>query len=422
VALIEGGKVGGTCVNVGCVPKKAMWYLAEAADQIELARTYGFDVQAGPVDWAHFVALREAYIDRIHASYDRRLAAADISRFSGNGKLLGEGRVAVGELVLRAPHILLATGGSATHLDVPGAERAVDSDGFFALRSQPRRVALIGSGYIAVELAAVFAALGSEVAVIARGRRLLGHFDEELGLVLAERLAEHAIRVHTGCPVAALAAGEGDTTRIELVGGETIGPFDCVIQAIGRHPNSADLGLEATAVEVDGAGHVLVDAMQNTAEEGVYALGDLTGPIALTPVAISQGRKLADRLFGGQTEARFDPRMVPSVVFSHPPVATIGISEAEAVEAHGREAVRTYRSRFTPMQWSLAGRRESQTFMKLICVGVDEKIIGLHMIGPAVDEMLQGFAVAIKMGATKADFDATIAIHPTSSEELVLMA
>ncbi len=421
VALIERDRVGGTCVNVGCVPKKAMWYLAEAAEQVALARSYGFDLPTAVVDWAHFVAEREAYIGRIHASYDRRLSAADITRFEGAGRLLGEGRVAVGEQILTAPHILLATGGSPTHLSIPGAERALDSDGFFALKSQPRRVALIGSGYIAVELAGVFAALGSEVAVVVRGPRLLSHFDEELGAVLAERLAEQRIRIHTACPVAALEPAERDATILRLVGGESIGPFDCVIQAIGRHPNSAGLGLEDTAVQLDEFGHVLVDAQQDTGEAGVHALGDLTGPIALTPVAIDQGRKLADRLFGGQPAARFDPNLVASVVFSHPPVATIGMSEAAAVACHGREAVKLYRARFTPMQWSLAGRRESQTFMKLVCVGVEERVIGLHMIGPGVDEMLQGFAVAIKMGACKADFDATIAIHPTSSEELVLL-
>ncbi len=421
VALIERDRVGGTCVNVGCVPKKAMWYLAEAAEQIALARSYGFDLPSAEVDWAHFVAEREAYIGRIHASYDRRLSAADITRYSGVGRLLGEGRVAVGEQTLAATHILLATGGSATHLAIPGAERAIDSDGFFELKAQPRRVALIGSGYIAVELAGVLAALGSEVALVARGPRLLSHFDEELGMVMAERLVEHQIRVHADAPVAALEAADSDTTTLRLAGGESIGPFDCVIQAIGRHPNSAGLGLESTAVQRDDYGHILVDPQQNTAEAGVYALGDLTGPIALTPVAIEQGRKLADRLFGGQPEARFDPHMVPSVVFSHPPVATIGPSEAAAVASHGREAVQVYRARFTPMQWSLAGRREAQTFMKMVCVGVEEKVIGLHLIGPGVDEMLQGFAVAIKMGACKADFDATIAIHPTSSEELVLL-
>jgi glutathione reductase (NADPH) len=422
VALIERDRVGGTCVNVGCVPKKAMWYLAEAAEQIALARSYGFELPSGPVDWNHFVTEREAYIDRIHGSYDRRLAAADIARFNGSGRLLGKGRVAVGDQILRASHILLATGGSATHLAIPGAERAIDSDGFFALRSQPRRVALIGSGYIAVELAGVFAALGSEVAIVVRGPRLLSHFDEELGMVLAERLAEQRIQIHTACPVTALEPGDDATTTLRLTGGESLGPFDCVIQAIGRHPNSADLGLEHTAVEIDAYGHVKVNAQQDTAEAGVHALGDLTGPIALTPVAIAQGRKLADRLFGGQPEACFDPNLVPSVVFSHPPVATIGMSEAEAVACHGRDAVRIYRARFTPMQWSLAGRRQAQTFMKMVCVGGEEKVIGLHLIGPGVDEMLQGFAVAIKMGACKADFDATIAIHPTSSEELVLLA
>lgn len=418
VGLIEGGELGGTCVNVGCVPKKAMWYAAEVAEQLGLAQRYGFDVTPGPLDWSHFVSQREAYIDRVHQSYHRRLSAASITRIAGRGKLLGPRTVEVCDDTYEADHIVLATGARPTHLNVEGSELAVDSDGFFALNSQPRRVALIGSGYISVELAGVFAALGSEVTIVARGGRLLSHFDRELGMELAEHLAGHGIRVLTGARTERLFRDD-DGICLQFEGGEHVGAFDSVIQAIGRQPNSDELGLEHTAVKTDPAGMVVVDEWQNTGEAGIYALGDLTGPVALTPVAIVQGRKLADRLFAGATDSRFEPGCVATVVFSHPPVATVGITEDEAIEAHGSEAVQTYRSRFKPMQWSLAGE-DSQSFMKMICVGAEQRVVGLHLLGPGVDEMMQGFAVAIKMGATKADFDASVAIHPTSSEEIVL--
>ena len=419
VGLIEGGALGGTCVNVGCVPKKAMWYAAEVAEQGKLAQHYGFDVNFGKLDWQHFIEQRQAYITRIHQSYQRRLGEAGITRIAGRGRLLGHGQVEVGGEVYQAEHIILATGAHATHLNLPGAELAIDSDGFFALREQPRRVALIGSGYIAVELAGVFAALGSEVTVVARSGRLLSHFDRELGMALGEHLGAHGIRVLTGALTEKLSRDD-DGITLHFGGGERVGVFDCVIQAVGRAPNSHDLGLERTAIRPLDSGMIEVDRWQNTAEAGVYALGDLTGPMALTPVAIAQGRKLADRLFGGHSDARFDPAYVPTVVFSHPPVATVGETEESAVQRHGPDQVHTYRIRFKPMQWSLSGADLGQSFMKMVCVGEQQKVVGLHLLGPGVDEMMQGFAVAIKMGACKADFDATVAIHPTSSEEVVL--
>ncbi len=419
VGLIEGGALGGTCVNVGCVPKKAMWYAAEAAEQIRLAQSYGFKLSVGTLDWAHFVAQREAYIKRIHQSYIRRLAEAGISRIAGRGRLVGAGQVEVAGVAYSAEHIILATGARATHLDLPGGELAIDSDGFFALSAQPKRVVLIGSGYIAVELAGVFAALGSEVTVVARGGRLLSHFDCDLGMALAEHLGAHGIRVLTGARTERIFKDDKGLC-LEFAGGEQVGGFDAVIQAVGRQPNSDDLGLEHSAVRTDAQGHVIVDQWQNTDQNGVYALGDLTGPIALTPVAIVQGRKLADRLFNGDEQARFVAENVPTVVFSHPPVATVGLTEEAAIQAHGVDQVRSYRIRFRPMQWSLASADAGQSFMKMVCVGNEQRVVGLHLLGPGVDEMMQGFAVAVKMGATKADFDATVAIHPTSSEEVVL--
>ncbi len=413
VALLEPRALGGTCVNVGCVPKKAMWYAAETAGQLQLASRYGFDVKAGSLDWPHFVALREAYIDRVHQSYDRRLAKAGIEVIPAAGRLVEPGVVDAGGQTLHAPHVLIATGGRSRRLDVTGAELAIDSDGFFDLRACPERVAIVGGGYIGVELAGVLQALGAQVELLARGP-LLRAFDRELVTALAELMRGEGIGVHVDTPVP---AARRDEDGIVLDGFDQ--PFDCLIHAAGRVPNSDRIGLDAVGVAVDDKGYVTVDRFQDTNVPGIHALGDVTGHVELTPAAIAAGRKLADRLFGGATEAHLDYRNIPSVVFSHPPLATVGLTEAEARDQFG-DSVHCYTSRFKPMQWSLAGRGD-MALMKLVVSGEDERVRGVHILGPGADEMMQGFAVAVKMGARKVDFDATVAIHPTSSEELVLM-
>lgn len=417
VALLEPGALGGTCVNVGCVPKKAMWYAAQMAESQQLALDYGFASTPGALDWPTFVSHRQNYIERIHASYRKRLAESRIELIDAFGTLSGPNTVMAGMRELRAAHLVIATGARPRRLDRPGFDLGTVSDGFFALRECPRRVAIVGGGYIGVEFAGVLRTLGAEVELFARGHLLRG-FDTEMSLALGDSMREQGIKVHYLCDVDAV-HGDPGKLMLDCDDGDRRGPYDALLWAVGRIPNSADLGLEACGVGMDKAGHILVDSQQNTHTEGIYALGDVTSRIALTPVAVAAGRKLADRLFGGQPDACLDYENIPSVVFSHPPLAGVGMAEHVAREIHG-DSVRTYTARFTPMQLALS-RHPQKSLMKLVCVGEDERVVGVHILGPGADEMLQGFAVAVKMGARKADFDATVAIHPTSSEELVLM-
>ncbi len=419
VALLEPGALGGTCVNVGCVPKKAMWIAAQTAISQGLAVEYGFDLVPGALDWEHFVARRERYIDHIHEGYRQRIARLDIELIAEHGRLVGTDTVEAGERTICAPHVVIATGAHARQLDVPGFDLGFTSDGFFDLRACPRRVAIIGGGYIGVEFSGVLNALGAEVCIYSRSHLMRG-FDAELAQALAGRMRDSGIEINYACSANALRrADDGERVIMDCSKGGELEPFDALIWAVGRLPNSGGIGLEALDVALGEQGEILTDAKQNSSVPGVYALGDVTGRQPLTPVAVAAGRRLADRLFGGQPEACLDYDCIPSVVFGHPPLAGVGLNEEEARSVHG-DAVRVHRSRFTPMAASLAGR-DAQSFMKLVCVGADETVVGVHMLGEGCEEMLQGFALAVKLGARKADFDATVAIHPTSSEEMVLM-
>lgn len=417
VALLEPNALGGTCVNVGCVPKKAMWYAAQLAHDIERARDYGFDVAPGLLDWPHFVARRQGYIDRIHAAYRMRLADAGIEVIETHGRLLSAGRVDAQGRILEAPHVLVATGGRPRRLSTPGFEKGMVSDDFFDLRACPRSVAVIGGGYVGVELASVLHALGSRVDLYARST-LLSHFDDELGEALADAMRAEGIGVHLHADAPALLQRDGGLACSGVESGDAA-PYERVLWAIGRVPNTEHIGRENVPLALDAEGHLQTDDRQNTSVDGVYAVGDVTGREALTPVAIAAGRHLSDRLFGGQPDAHLDYADIPSVVFAHPPLGMVGLSEAQARQRHGDD-VRVYRARFTPMQSALSAHPQ-QTLMKLVCVGAEERVAGVHLFGPGSDEMLQGFAVAVKMGARKTDLDATVAIHPTSAEELVLM-
>ena len=418
VALLEPGALGGTCVNVGCVPKKAMWFAAELAEAQRIARDVGFDVQPGELRWPEFVARRSAYIDGIHASYRRRFAELGIELVAEPGRFVAHDRIATPTREFEAGHVLVATGARSRREPIPGGELGIDSDGFFALRASPRRVAIVGSGYIAVELAGVLRALGSEVVLFARGERLLGAFDRELGEALAEAMRARGIAIAFGRrAVEVVKQASGYALHFDDGGGAD--GFDELIWATGRHAASAGLGLERAGVALDAKGFVVADDWQNTSAARVYAAGDVTGRLALTPVAVAASRRLADRVFGGKADSKLDYANVPTVVFSHPPLASVGLSEEAARAQHG-DGVRIHRARFRPMRTALA-HGEERTLMKLVCVGEDERVVGIHVLGTAADEMLQGFAVALKMGARKADFDATVAIHPTSAEELVLM-
>ncbi len=417
VALVEPKDLGGTCVNSGCVPKKAMWYAAQMAHAQYIAADYGFADRPGRLDWPGFIARRDAYIERILASYRQQLDKNHVTLVQATARFLSADHVAAGDRVLTAPHIVVATGSRPNRLDKPGFDLGVTSDGFFDLRQSPHRTAIVGGGYIAVELAGVLRALGSEVDMYVRGRLMSG-FDEEMAYHLGDEMKKHGIGIHYTCQVEAVHEKDG-VLLLDCDKGSHPGPYDLLIWAVGRHGYTASLDVERVGLALDETGHIVVDDAQHTNVPGIYAVGDVTQRLALTPVAVSAGRKLADRLFGGQPDAKLDDVNVPSVVFAHPPLGTVGMSEQQAREAYG-DAVHLYKQSFVPMQLALADRPMYVRF-KLICVGDDSRIVGMQMLGPGVDEMLQGFAVAIKMGARKCDFDATLAIHPTSSEEMVTM-
>jgi len=418
-AVIESGRLGGTCVNVGCVPKKVMWYGAEIAHALEAAGDYGFDVSVNGFDWGELVRRREAYISGINTWYHSYLTDSDIDEIQGHARFVDAHTIEVNGKTYTADHIAISTGGRPVIPDIPGAELGIDSDGFFALQEQPRNVAVVGAGYIAVEVAGVLNALGTDVSLYLRKQHFLRSFDAMLREGLMEQMIEDGISIFPSTQVAELEKAEdGSLTLICTKGSRTEG-LDAVIWAIGRSPNTDDLNLDAAGVIRDEQGYVPTDAYQNTNVEGVYALGDITGREQLTPVAIAAARRLADRLFNNQPERRLDYTDIPSVIFSHPPIGTVGLTETEARDLHG-EAVKIYQTRFTSMQYSFT-ERKVQTAMKLVTVGAREKVVGCHILGPGADEMLQGFAVAVRMGATKQDLDDTVAIHPTSSEELVTM-
>jgi glutathione reductase (NADPH) len=421
VALLEPRELGGTCVNAGCVPKKAMWIASELSDRIALASRLGFDVPPSPrFDWAGFVADRQRYIHGIHGSYRRRLDEHGIALLPARGRLGDGGRTVECDdgTRLRAGHVLVATGSSPRGLAVPGAELAWSSDDFFGLCEAPGRVAIVGGGYIAVELAGVLQALGSRVDLYARSERLLSHADEELTVQLAENYRQQGVHLAFGYRLAAIAR-DGERLRLHDDDGVRSDAYDVVISAVGRQANTAGIGLDVAGVALDGDGNVVVDDQQRTTLDHVSAVGDVTGRSTLTPVAIAAARKAMDRVFGGRPDARLDYDDIPTVVFAHPPLGGVGLTEAAARERHGDD-VHAYRVDFRPMAHALADRPVRSLF-KLVCVGEARRVVGIHLLGEGADEILQGFAVALKKGITLDDLHDTVAIHPTSAEELVLM-
>ncbi len=419
VAMLEPGELGGTCVNVGCVPKKAMWLAADLSAKIGMAAAMGFDVPVRPaLDWKELVVHRQAYIANIHASYLKRLNENNVVRVPRKGRLVDAHTVECSDGVrISATHILIATGAHPQRPDIPGAELGAVSDDFFNLCDAPERVAIVGGGYIAVELAGLLQALGSKVTLLVRGARLLERFDAELTAQLAENLRHQGVQVHFNYRLRELRR-EGEAVVAYGHDGPHEAVFNQLFFATGRRGNSAGLGLEALGIVVGDKGEVEVDEWQTTAVPSVHAVGDIAGKVGLTPVAIAAARKLMDRLFGGNPQAKMDYANVASVVFSHPALGAVGLSEEEAREQHGD--VRVYRSNFRPMLEALSDGTQRSLF-KLVCVGEEERVVGVHLLGEAADEILQGFALAVKMGATKAQFDDTVAIHPTSAEEIVLM-
>lgn len=420
VILFEGKEVGGTCVNVGCVPKKVMWYGAQVAETLHrYAGEYGFDVTINKFDFAKLKANRQAYIDRIHGSYERGFDSNGVERVYEYARFVDPHTVEVAGERYTAPHILIATGGHALYPNIPGSEYGITSDGFFELDEVPKRTAVIGAGYIAIEVAGVLNALGSDTHLFVRKDRPLRTFDKDIVDVLVDEMAKSGPTLHTHANATEVVKNADDSLTISFNNGETI-TVDCLIWAIGRAANTSGFGLEKTGVKLTEKGTIYSDEFENTSVPGIYALGDVTGKLDLTPVAVKAGRQLSERLFNNKADAKLDYTDVATVVFSHPVIGSVGLTEEKAIAKYGPENIKVYKSSFTPMYTALGDNRQPST-MKLVTLGDDEKIIGLHGIGYGVDEMIQGFSVAIKMGATKADFDNTVAIHPTGSEEFVTM-
>jgi glutathione reductase (NADPH) len=417
-AVIESHRLGGTCVNVGCVPKKVMWNAASVALSLADAGDYGFSVTAGDNDWPLLKRKRDAYVQRLNGIYQRNLESKGVAYVRGAARFLDKSTVEVNGERLTARHIVIATGSKAIVPALPGAKLGITSDGFFELEQRPKRVAVVGSGYVACELAGAFHELGTEVELFIRKEHLLMSFDAMLGKSLMREMREHGISIYPQVVPAAVREDSGLKTLTAADGRDFAG-FDCLLWAVGRSSNVAGLELGKAGVAADDGDYVITDGFQNTNVPGIYSIGDVTGRAALTPVAIAAGRRLSERLFGGKTDRHLDYNMIPTVIFTHPPIGTVGASEAEA-RAQYADAVKVYVADFTPMYHALTARK-THTDMKLVCIGPEQKIIGCHIIGTGADEMLQGFAVAIRMGATKRDFDDTVAIHPTSAEELVTM-
>lgn len=419
-ALIEANAIGGTCVNVGCVPKKVMWYAAQIADAIQhYGPDYGFDVTAGRVDWNRLVANRNAYVERIHASYESSLARNKVEVIHGFASFVNGRTIEVHGEQMTADHILIATGTRPVRPDVLGAEHGVDSDGFFALATLPKRTAIMGAGYIAVELAGVLHSLGSETHLFVRHEAPLRTFDPMLSETLVQVMDAEGPTLHRRSVLKAVLKNDDGSLTLQFESGQSH-IVDCLVWAVGRQPDTSNLRLEAAGVALNDAGYIRVDKYQNTSGQGIYAVGDITGLMDLTSVAVAAGRRLSERLFNGKPNEYLSYENVPTVVFSHPPIGTVGLTEPQARLRHGNDQVKVYQASFTDM-YSAVTRHRQQARMKLVCVGPDERVVGIHGIGYGMDEILQGFAVALKIGATKKDLDGTVAIHPTVAEEFVTM-
>jgi len=416
-AVIEQGRLGGTCVNAGCVPKKVLWNAAHIVEGARDAAGYGISLPEAKVDWEDMRNRRDAYIVRLNGVYARNLEKRGVVHISGRATFQDAHTVVVGSNRYTADHIVVATGGQPLRPALPGQELGLTSDEFFAMNSRPNRVAVIGSGYIAVEIAGVLNAFGSKVELVARGDTVLREFDTLVQSALMREMRSAGIEFHLNTLTASLAQDAGGI-HLTSADGSRLGGFDAVIWALGRQPSTADLQLERAGLRTDAQGFLRTDAYQQTTVASIYAIGDVTGRSALTPVAIAAGRRLADRLFNGQIDRHLDYSGIPTVVFSHPPVGTVGLTEAQARADHAHVEIKT--TAFVPMYYALTERRQ-RCEMKLVLAGAEQRVVGCHIVGDGADEMLQGFAVAMRMGATLKDFQNTVAIHPTNAEELVTM-
>lgn len=418
VAIAEERFYGGTCVNVGCVPKKLMTYAAKYASHLKDAAGYGWNIEAGAHDWSIFIQNKNQEIQRLNTIYQSMLEKEGVQIHWGRAQITGPHAVRINDQDISARHIVIATGGKITVPDIPGArEYGITSDDVFYLSQRPENIAIVGAGFIALEFAGIFNQLGSNVKVLLRRNEILNEgFDQDVRTFLHAEMQKKGIEFLTQTNVESVEKQESHL-KITLTDGQTL-EVDQILFATGRAPNSKGLGLEELGVRMDKNGAIHVDKNEQTNIPSIYAVGDVTDRIALTPVALAEGHALADRLFGNKNRY-ISYENVPSAVFSDPNVAQVGLTESQAHEKYG-EKIDTYKSDFRAMQMTLAGRDE-RTFMKLIVHGETDKVLGLHMVGAEAGEIVQGFATALIAGATKADFDNTIGIHPTSAEEFVTM-
>jgi glutathione reductase (NADPH) len=415
VAIAESGRFGGTCVNVGCIPKKLFSYAAHMREDFEIAASFGWTVGEPRFDWPTLLANKDREIARLNGVYERVLSLAGVEIMRGRATVADPHTVEIGGRRLSAKHILVATGSWPTVPDIPGREHAITSNEAFHLERLPRRVVVVGGGYIAVEFASIFQGLGVETILAYRRKRLLRGFDAEIGERLGEEMAAKGVRIRFGAEPRRISR-QGEGFEVEY-SDDSKDQAQLVMFATGRHPNSASLGLEAAGVKLDGEGAVIVDNYSNTSVASIHAIGDLTNRVNLTPVATAEAMWLARTLFGGEPTA-VDHANVPTAVFSNPNVATVGLSEDDARKRFG--AVDVYKASFRALKLTL-GEGKERTFMKLVVDRTTQKVVGAHMIGADAGEVIQGIAIAVKLGATKAQFDATIGIHPTAAEEFVTL-
>lgn len=416
VAIAESWRVGGTCVLRGCVPKKLLVYGTHFAHEIEDARGYGWTVE-GALEWGKLIAAKDRETARLEGIYKNLLSGSKVETILGHAKIAGPNTVEVAGRRITAKYILIATGSKPQLPAIPGIEHAITSNEALDLPALPKRVAIVGGGYIAVEFAGIFRAAGAEVSVLIRGDRILRGFDGDVRDHLAAEMTKQGISISPGTRVARIdKAGAG--LRVTSEAGATLG-VDAVMYATGRVPNTDGLGLETVGVHLDKAGGIAVDEWRQTTAPGVYAVGDVTNRVQLTPVAIAEARGLAETLFNSNPIPN-DHGDIPSAVFSQPPVGSVGLSQEDAERILGADGVDVYRATFRPMKHTLSGRDE-KTMMKLVVESASGRVCGVHMVGADAPEIIQGLAIAVKAGLTKKDFDRTAAIHPTAAEEFVLM-
>jgi glutathione reductase (NADPH) len=417
VAIAENSRVGGTCVIRGCIPKKLLFYAAHFREDFEDAAGYGWTVPDAEFSWPKLIANKNVEIARLEGIYVALLERAGAKLLRGTARVVGSNAVELDGRPITAKHILIAAGGHPWPPHVPGMEHAISSNEAFELAELPRRVLVVGGGYIALEFAGIFNGLGSAVTVSYRGEQILRGFDDDARRHLAAEMTKKGIRILVHSELERIERLADGSLRVSFVAGAEPAVFDAVMHATGRIPNTRDLGLETAGVELGLEGEVLVDKFSESSAPGIYAIGDVTGRINLTPVAIREGHALALSLFGGQPTP-VDHMDVPSAVFSHPPVGTVGMTEAEAKKSFG--VVDVYMASFRPLKATLSGRDE-RTLVKLVVDGMSQRVVGAHMVGPDAPEIIQGIGIAVKARLTKAQFDATIGIHPTMAEEFVTL-